>query len=811
MHINLKKDVLPHVICVAIFYLIVLFYFSPAVFDGKIIFQNDILQWEGGAKEILDIRADKGEEALWTNRMFGGMPSYLVSFEIAGDITNYLIKVLTLGLPHPINSIFFGMVAMYILLLSFKVRPEFSLIGAIAFAFNTFHIISIDAGHNAKIWAICLIPLILAGIHMAFNQKKLLGLALFTLGLMLQLKFNHLQITYYTVIIVFIYLIAVIYEYYKAKMIPEFGKVALILVLGTLIAVGGNISRFLSVYEYGKYSTRGAPNLETGTSSQAGLDKDYAFNWSQGKAETLTLLVPFFYGGGSAESLPENSNTEAALRANGVENAQIRGFINGAPTYWGDQPGTGGPIYGGAIMIFLFVLGIIYAQKSYRNAFVAITVLSLLLAWGKNLEWFNYAVFDYLPGYNKFRAVSMALSIALFSIPVLGALGLEGLFAENFDKKTIKNLVIALGSTAGFALLLALLAGTFGFRGAVDTNLPDWLVSAVQDDRKSFLRSSAFKSFFFIILSGGLIFAALKNKISAQIAGLGVAVLLTFDLWIINKRYLNDESFEYNPSEQFFTATPADKMILQDQGYFRVLNLGNPFNDARTSYFFNSVGGYHGAKMRRYQELIENVISPEMNSFIQKAQAGDFDFESLNALNMLNTKYIMAGQTENAVFENPLANGPAWFPGNIIGTNSNDEEIKLVAEINTLQEATVNTLEFGEVQAGAGTVILDHQSPNELKYEVNAEVGGLVVFSEIYYPVGWKATVNGQDAEIIRTNYLLRGIVVPAGKSTVEMKFEPAIYYTTKPMVVIFQYLAVLLFLGSIIITIRNSTSNGQS
>ncbi|MCH7414271.1 YfhO family protein [Belliella sp. R4-6] len=807
MQINLKKDVLPHVISVAVFYLIVLFYFSPAVFDGKIIFQNDILQWEGGAKEILDHRTEKGEEALWSNSMFGGMPAYLVSFEIAGDITNYVTKVLTLGLPHPINSIFFGMVAMYILLLSFKVRPEFSLIGAIAFAFNTFHIISIDAGHNAKIWAICLIPLILAGIHMAFNQKKLLGLALFTLGLMLQLKFNHLQITYYTVIIVFIYLIAVIYEHYKAKMIPEFGKVALILVLGTLIAVGGNISRFLSVYEYGKYSTRGAPNLETGTSSQAGLDKDYAFNWSQGKAETLTLLVPFFYGGGSAESLPKNSNTEAALRSNGVDNAQIRGFINGAPTYWGDQPGTGGPIYGGAIMIFLFVLGIIYAQKSYRNAFVAITVLSLLLAWGKNLEWFNYAVFDYLPGYNKFRAVSMALSIALFSIPLLGSLGLEGLFSERFDKKTIKNLAIALGSTAGFALLLAILAGIFGFRGAVDTNLPDWLVSAVQDDRKAFLRSSSFKSFFFILISGALIFAALKNKISVQIAGLGVSILLTFDLWIINKRYLNSDSFEFNPSEQFFTATPADKMIIQDQGYFRVLNLGNPFNDARTSYFFNSVGGYHGAKMRRYQELIENVISPEMSSFIQKAQAGDFDFESLNALNMLNTKYIMAGQAENAVFENPLANGPAWFPESIIGTNSNDEEIKLVAEINTLQESTVNTIEFGEVQAGAGNVILDHQSPNELKYEINAEVGGLVVFSEIYYPVGWKATINGQDAEIIRTNYLLRGIVVPAGKSTVEMKFEPASYYKTKGINVISQYLWLGLFLVSLVITFKEKKS----
>ncbi|MFD2037431.1 hypothetical protein ACFSKL_21730 [Belliella marina] len=811
MHINLKKDVLPHAISVAVFYLIVLFYFSPAVFDGKIIFQNDILQWEGGAKEILDHRADKGEEALWTNSMFGGMPSYLVSFEIAGDITNYIIKVLTLGLPHPINSIFFGMVAMYILLLSFKVRPEFSIIGSIAFAFNTFHIISIDAGHNAKIWAICLIPLILAGIHLAFNQKKLLGLALFTLGLMLQLKFNHLQITYYTVIIVFIYLIAVIYEHVKTKQLPAFGKIALILILGTLIAVGGNISRFLSVYEYGKYSTRGAPNLETGSSSQAGLDKDYAFNWSQGKAETLTLLVPFFYGGGSAEALPEGSNTEAALRANGVDNAQIRGFLNGAPTYWGDQPGTGGPIYGGAIMVFLFVLGIMYAQKSYRNAFLAITILSLFLAWGKNLEWFNYTVFDYLPGYNKFRAASMALCIALFSIPLLGALGLEGLFSEKLDKKTVKNLVIALASTAGFALVLAILAGSFGFRGTVDTNLPDWLVSAVQDDRKAFLRSSAFKSFIFIILSGGLIFAALKNKISIQLAGLGVAILLTFDLWIINKRYLNNDSFDFNPSEQFFAATPADKMILQDQGYFRVLNLANPFNDARTSYFFNSVGGYHGAKMRRYQELIENVISPEMNQFIQKAQAGDFDFENLNALNMLNTKYIMAGQAENAVFENPYAKGPAWFPSKIISTNSNDEEIELIPQINTLEEATINMQEFGEIEAGTGTVFLDYQSPNELKYDVTAEIGGLVVFSEIYYPIGWKATINGQEAEIIRTNYLLRGIVVPAGKSTVEMKFEPASYYSTKPMVVIFQYLAVLLFLGSIIMTIRKSSSNGQA
>ncbi|MCH7409861.1 YfhO family protein [Belliella sp. DSM 111904] len=804
---NLKKNILPHLISIAVFYLITLFYFSPAVFEGKIIFQNDILQWEGGAKEILDHRAQTGEEALWSNSMFGGMPAYLLSFEISGDITNFITKVLTLGLPHPINAIFFGMVSMYILLLSFKVRPEFSIIGAIAFAFNSFHIISIDAGHNAKIWAICLIPLILAGIHLAFHNKKLLGLGIFTLGLLLQLKFNHIQITYYTVIIVVVYLIAVLYQYIKAKALPDFAKVAAILVLGTVIAVGGNISRFLSVYEYGQYSTRGPSNLNNSTDGAKGLDKEYAFNWSQGKGETLTLLIPYFYGGGSREALDKDSNTEKALRANGVDNAQIRGFVEGAPTYWGDQPGTGGPIYGGAIMIFLFVLGLIYAPKHYKYAFLSITLISLILAWGKNLEWLNYAIFDYLPGYNKFRAVSMALCIALFSIPLLGTLGLEQLFTNPSNNKTIKNLLIALGCTAGVALLFTLVAGIFGFRAPADTNLPDWLIGAIQDDRKAMLRGSAFKSFIFITLSGALIWAALKEKLAIPIVGLGISLLLTLDLWLINKRYLNAEAFEYNPSAQFFSPNPADKVILKDQGYFRVLNLANPFNDARTSYFFNSIGGYHGAKMRRYQELIENVINPEMSQFIQKAQEGNFDFESIPALNMLNTKYIMAGQSENAVFENPMANGYAWMPLSIRDVSSNNEEISLIKGLNTLAEATINSAEFGSIAAGSGEVKLTHQSPNILRYEVDADKGGLVVFSEIYYTAGWKAYVNDQETDIVRTNYLLRGIEVPTGNSKVEMRFEPDSYYKTKPINVAAQYIWLLIFIGGIALEFKKKKS----
>lgn len=352
MQFNFKKEILPHFIGIAIFYLIVLFYFSPAVFDGKIIFQYDILQWEGAAKEILDHRAETGEEALWTNRLFGGMPAYLVSFEVPGDITNFLTKVFTLGLPHPVNSLFFGMVSMYILLLSFKVRPEFSIASAVAFAFNTFHIISLDAGHNAKIWAICLIPLILAGIHMAFEGKKLLGLALFAFGLLLQLKFNHLQITYYTVIIVLVYGIGRILQSIKHQELPDFGKTVAILLLGLVLAVGGNLSRFLTVLEYGTYSTRGQTNLTSQESSQDGLDKDYAFNWSQGKLETLTLLVPNLYGPGSTKPFPKDPETEKVLRNNNIEVAQVKDNIDYARKYWGDQPGTGGPIYGSAVMVF---------------------------------------------------------------------------------------------------------------------------------------------------------------------------------------------------------------------------------------------------------------------------------------------------------------------------------------------------------------------------------------------------------------------------------------------------------------------------
>ncbi|WP_291784157.1 hypothetical protein [Cecembia sp.] len=793
MQINFKKDILPHLIGIVLFYLVVLMYFSPIVFDGKIIFQFDILQWEGAAKEILDYREQTGEEALWASRMFSGMPAYLVSFEVPGDITNMLTKLITLGLPHPVNSLFFGMLAMYILLLSFKVRSEFAIIGAIAFAFNTFHLISLDAGHNAKIWAICLIPLILAGIHLSMQRKYLLGLALFAFGLMLQLKFNHLQITYYTLLIVLIYGFGELINAFKSKKIKVFGKALAVLSLGLILAVGANLSRFMTVLEYSPYSTRGPSNISSIQGSGSGLDKDYAFNWSQGKLETLTLLVPYLYGGGSTEQLPADSATEQALRANGVDPAQTRDFVKNARTYWGDQPGTGGPIYGGAIMLFLFVLGILYAPKKEKAVFLVILVFSIFLTWGKNLEWFNYLLFDYLPGYNKFRAVTMAFSMTLFAIPVLGCLGLEYLFQSVDNKKIQKQLLIALASTAGLAVFFWVFAGIFSFRSPVDSNFPNWLADALMEDRKALLRSSALKTVVFILLAAGLVFTALKNKVSVQLAGLGIALLLVIDLWSINRRYLGEEAMQYSPSEQFFAITPADEKILLDKSYYRVLNIENPFNEARTSYYHHSIGGYHGAKMKRYQELIENVLNPEMQSFIQKAQEGEFDWQSLSAINMLNTKYLLAGRGENAVFLNPEANGLAWFPETVNHIITDDDEINIVAGMDSKFEATVNEIEYGKQATGRGTVSLIENKSNELIYEVDAQEAGLVVFSEIFYPKGWIATVGGVESPIIRANYLLRGIQVPEGKSAVVFKFEPSAYYNTKTLVVVFQYLIALL------------------
>jgi hypothetical protein len=803
MKIQFQKDILPHLLGIAFFYLLVVGYFSPLVFDGQIIFQGDILQWEGSAKEVLDYRAATGEQALWTNRMFGGMPTYFISLEFAGDITNLAISILTLGLPHPINGLFFGMLAMYLLLLSFGVRPIFAVAGAIAFSFNTYNLLSLEAGHNAKIWAVCLIPLILAGIHLAFDRKRLLGAALLGLGLLLQLKFNHLQITYYTLIIAIVYVGTRFAFDWKKEGLASLSKTIALLTLGAVLGVGGNLGRIATALDYSPYSTRGKATIET---AGAGLDKDYAFGWSNGIIESMTLLVPDFYGGGSTTPLPKDSASEKALRNQGLEPAQVNDFVKGAPTYWGDQPFTGGPIYGSVILVFLAILGFWVAPRSSLITFGSIILLSLMLSWGKNLAWFNYTLFDILPGYNKFRAVSMALGMTLFAIPVLGMIALEKLT----QTKAIKPLLISGGIVGGITLMLALIGGAFfRFEGAGDANYPDWLVTALQADRKDLLAASAWKSFIFVALAMGAIYFYLKGKITDLVLGLGLITLITLDVWTINRRYLNSESFRGNPSREFFAETPAEKSIAADKGYFRVLPLTEGLTQgARTSYRFNSLGGYHGAKLRRYQDLVDYRLEFEVQEFVKKAQEGNFDWASTGILNMLNTKYLIAGADSNAVFENPEANGPAWVPSQIVSVGTNQEEIDKLGTINTKAQATINSKEFGAQRAGAGTIVLTKNSPNQLTYQAKMTAAGLGVFSEIYYPAGWIAKLDGKEVPILRTNYLLRGIQLPAGTHEIVFTFAPTSYNATKTPMIIFQYALVILLIAGLVTTYRKSDAS---
>ncbi len=799
MKINFKTEILPHLLSLVGFYLLVVFYFSPVIFEDKKIFQYDILQWEGGAKEVIDHQENTGEQLLWTNRLFGGMPTYLVNFKTSGDISDIITQVITFGLPHPVNSIFMAMLAMYLLLISFKVRPEVAALGAIAFAFNSFHMISLDAGHNAKIWALALIPLILTGIQFLFKDKKILGLSIFSLALMLQLKYNHIQITYYTIIICLIFFIGATYLSFKENKIKLLPNILALLILGGILSLGANFSRIVLVYEYGAFSNRAPSNIESISSAEISSEKEYAFNWSQGKAETLTLLVPYLYGGASNEKLPKKSAIEVAMNNNNIDYSTIQNFTSKAPTYWGNQPGTGGPIYGGAIMIFLFVIGLLYAPRTWSFVFVTLTLISFILAWGKNFETINFFIFDNLPGYNKFRAVSMALGIALFTIPFLGALGLDTLLKNRNIKSNWKKLSIAVGSTAGLALLIYLLSGSFNFNSPIDSNFPEWLSDALFQDRKTLLEKSALLSAFWILVAAGLIYAYLKNKTSSTAAVFGIALLLTADLWLVNKKYLNDESFSENPREQYFALTPAETQILKDKSDFRVFNLENPFNEAKTSYYFNSIGGYHGAKLRRYQELIENVISPEINSFIQKAQEGDFAFNTLGALNMLNAKYILAGKSENAVILNPEANGHAWLPAIIRNVSSNSEELEVLSKIDTKNEVTISTEYTGEFKNGTGRIELKERGADQVSYVAEITEPGIAVFSEIYYPKGWKAYINNKEKEIIRVNYTLRGLDLPIGNLEIKMVFKPETYVKTQHYVIACQYLIIILVLGALL------------
>ena len=760
------KGAVPHVFALAAFLLITFIYFQP-LFEGKKIYQGDIVNYKGMSQELIEYRAETGKEALWTNRMFGGMPAYQISHHTPSNLTRYADKIVSFNFPREASFILIAFIGFYILLLSKGLAPPMAIAGALGFGLTSYLFIIIEAGHNTKAHAMAYMAPVLAGIIMAYRGKLLRGAAITALFLALQLRANHLQITYYLLIMVLAFGIFELVHAIKEKKVPQFVKTGMVLVFAAILAIGANIEKIWTTYEYGKYSTRSQSELTIDgdqDNKTSGLNKDYATSWSYGKMETFNLMIPNFMGGASGSELSEDSEVYQVLKKNRFPNA--KNIIKRMPTYWGDQPFTSGPVYIGAVICFLFVLGAFIVKGRLKWWLVTCTLLSFALAWGHNMMWLTDIFLDYVPGYNKFRTVSMILVIAELSIPFLGFLALKEVLSEKTDKEEVmSSLKYALGITGGLCLIFAFIGSfLFDFVSPGDAQLPDFIVSALESDRASLLRSDALRSLFFILLTGLSIYLFHTKKIQMLAFATVIAVLVLADMLPVNKRYLNADDFvKARKMEQPFQKTTVDTQILEDKELnFRVYNLAERLDaGARTSYFHNNIAGYHGAKLKRYQELMDMQLS--------KANA--------SVVNMLNTKYIIRkGPSGDLIAsQNPSRYGPAWLVKEVKVVANADEEMNLLSTFDLSNKALVDQ-RFGlstNSYSATGSILLSSYEPNHLVYDVNVDEASFAVFSEIFYDKGWNAYINGELNQHYRVNYVLRGMNLPKGEYQVEFKFEP--------------------------------------
>ena len=815
-----RTEYLPYIVGVVLFLFLSLSYFYPQI-EGKKLVQHDKKTWLGGANEIRQYEKNTGEHSFWTNSMFGGMPSYLVTNYNPSNVTKYLYEIIDLGHKmRPASFVFMLLFGFFIALLLFGVDPWLSIVGAVAFGFSTYFFIIIEAGHITKVAALAFTAPIVAGIYHTYRKDILKGTLVTTVFLALQLLVNHLQITYYTLIIVLVYLVFELIYTYKNKTYKKFLKASVFLLTGALIAVSTNFSQIITTYDYGKDSIRGKSELTDNQHNKtSGLDKDYATAWSYGKLETFDLLIPDLMGGASTGSLDKESNTYKQLKKLGAPNAD--NIIKNMPLYWGPQPFTSGPVYIGALVIFLFVLGMFIVKGNIKWWLFTATLLSILLAWGKNFNFLTDLFLDYFPMYNKFRTVSMILVIAEFTIPLLGILALKNIIEKKTEKKEILNALKWSLVILGGVILILLIPGILSFKSSNDAqmfkNWPQELVSALEKDRASLFRSDAFRSLIFILIGAGAIWAYVSEKIKKEWLMLIIGLAVFVDLAFVDSRYLNSEDFvSARKEKQPFKKTEADKFILKDKDPdFRVLNLTvSPFNDASTSYFHKSVGGYHGAKLRRYQDLIDRVLKNEISYLIQTLQQKDLSeqdvmlaLSNLNAVNMLNTKYIIVDPNTFPILNN-FRLGNAWFVSYIKSVKNADEEINAVAEnFNPKLTAVVaekfkdNFFKFHK--DSSATIKLTKYKPNYLSYESKTESNQLAVFSEIYYAKGWKSYIDGKPAPHFRADYVLRAMKIPARVHKIEFKFEPDIWKTGNTISIIGSIFFVLFILGGIFFTVK--------
>ena len=815
------KKYTKHIPVLLLFIAISFTYFNP-ILQRQALDAHDAKTWKGISKEVRDFRESTGEEALWTNSLFSGMPAYLVSTQYPSNLIKYVSKTIQLGIPRPANLLWLYLLGFYILLVSMKIDYRISAIGAIAFAFSSYFFIIIQAGHMTKAHAIAYMPMVIASVLYTYRGNMLLGGALTALTVALEIYANHLQITYYLFLIILLIVLTQFVKNLKRKSLSEFFKRSAVLLMAAILASGTSITKLMTTIEYGKYSIRGKSELTDNQNNKtSGLDKDYATQWSYGVFETMTLLVPNIYGGASEGSLSKNSETYNKFIDRRI--AKPKENIKKLPLYWGDQPVTSGPTYAGSIVIFLFIIGIFIVKPTMRRWLLLATIMSIMLAWGKNFMWLTNLFLEYFPGYNKFRAVSMILVIAEFTIPLLGFLALHQFLKEddqNPEKSKIqKSRILRVSFFITCSLLaISILFGVMSdFIGSNDHRMQDWLADALQKDRRNLLFKDVFRSLFFISITYGILRMYLSKKLLKEYLFIAIGVLILTDMWTVNKRYLNDSHFiKERKLRVVYSPNDADRIIEQDKDLsFRVFNKSvNTFNDASTSYRHSSIGGYHGAKIRRYQDLIEKHI--------QKQYAEGYLVHNVDVLSMLNTKWIINNPQQpmladggfyllpieakkivkgdlirevsyegkkylSVPFKKPLGN--AWFIQDYKLVENADQEINELSQsfnrgISKFQNWAVINSNFSDflipkenLDNKNSKIVLKEYKPNYLKYESNANFESIAVFSEIYYEKGWKAFIDGEEFPHFRANYILRAMKIPAGKHIVEFKFEPQSYY----------------------------------
>ena len=752
--------------------------------------------------EIREYRAETGEEPLWTNSQFSGMPAFNMNVKYPGNFIRHLAVVTGLRLPSKMGLLYTLLIGFYVLLCCLKVDPWGARLGAIAFGFSTHFLILYEAGHNSKLRAIGFMAPVLASIFYTLRGKTLLGAAFTAASLSLCIAANHVQITYYLAMIVSVIMLVEFIFAYKEKALQPLIKKSVLLAAAAIISIGPNVSALWSTYTYGKETIRGGKSelAETKAKTDGGLDMEYAMRWSYGPMETFTLLVPSLYGGSSTGELSQKSEIYQAFIARGAPKGQAKKIIKQLPLYHGDQPFTSGPVYFGAIICFLFIFGLMVIDPKMRAWAVALFVLSVLLAWGRHFMPLSEFMFKYMPLYNKFRAPSTILVISSVIVPLIAMYGLNKfLKVDVFQKAMFNKLKMAAYITAGLCLLFGLMGGMFfDFTGASDMQLAEqgWPIEELQSDRASLLKASAFKSLTLIGLSFGLLYMFFKQKLGKGILIGGLVVLFIFDFGVEGKKYLNGDHFvksrdvlrAHKPSQ-------ADLLIQEDKDpHYRVFNLTvNPFTDAITSSKHKSIGGYHGAKLLRYQELIERHLSKN----------------NLNVVNMLNGKYLMTpnqqtGQTQ--VSQNPDALGNAWFVNNIMWVDNADAEIDALNSFNPAATAVIDK-EFKdkipfEPTATLSEITLSEYRPNRMTYKaIVKEKEALAVFSEIYYEGGgndWKVFIDGVETSHVRANYVLRAMALPQGEHTIEFRFEPESYFVGEKISYASSFLLAFLLLAAI-------------